>query len=1123
MSETRIGDTLLGKIKKTINDWSKTKITTPVVVVRILRPVVNTTPDDFFLKKRVKIFNEMDWLNTSSVSYDVIYGAESEVIENGGGLNSTHRLYASNTRVARLDNVIENRKKLQEGIIGIQIEEASVYGSFIQLSVADFTNEVSNTVRSNDLIFVWVFDLDDLIKRFSSTQRKFTSLISLKEFSVLIDKAIFPTSGEGVKPDFSGFVTAVHKHIQNKNRTNIEGLDLTKYFQHYSVPKGLAEEHIEKIQLKESYYQDEDDKLVGVGDAFSTLNKFFFNAIIEALKNKFISLDIGQRRFTKKLKDEYFLIRAVKDININKIENKVYLTFLKGAVTIFTIHPLILLKCIYKYFFTLIGLDVFLFPDFDIDDIIEYININEIHKKNMISVGAIYVPIIDDFSIAEEFNRIIAQNRRKAALTKLLTETDVLFTFHISGNSVIYISDHHEYISKNQALFTSEGMLKFDDDTKIYSQNIFGFTTTDIVNDMEAVKQLELINFARNNIFRTFMETIDLNTLINKNTFSLRSEKFLPVNQYVSTTLNKLRDGIPLLFLIKTLFYASTGIFEPIYTWTELERMYINGEEQELPRKILNSIRNTMWIKIDFEFKRLNNRLIVKSILRNNFISHKTTFTNEIEIKEEDILEYQSSVIRYPLSVVSMKTNEGYIIITDKEYETEDGNNYINFHPSSVLAINMNGVVSNKLPIFFNSYTMTNTSFTPSIYIEGLTTEESTVLYDFDGTPSNILTLCHQDQRYVNDVFWGKIGNRPKLIVYDNSGDTGVSYLDENGTESIILPHVFGDKKIGEDDNLNMMVAVIDYINPLSILEELNKLKTLINDDQSSESGYSEYGVFNYSQYKNMTIQFMRDKNKNKISKFMYETVLGIRENQKNMSLETFIDKILNYFYKRHMQNPTFWSRKLPTRLFVIDKYSSLELTKHQSYKELFYSFKDDCYGYLEGETLKFVPYLKNTEVTEWIYAIKMIISIYTVASRYYDELLATQSIKSSIYIPASININVGDKVFIVDDRKKIDINKVGRIKVPFVGDAKTAIGITDENVAYLPEEIRSSHRHEHAQFCWKRTIYIGDAGGTSGFTRKCYLTNNPFNWVINFEEKDLTTRLAGNIQNKLGLYEVLK
>jgi len=126
--------------------------------------------------------------------------------------------------------------------------------------------------------------------------------------------------------------------------------------------------------------------------------------------------------------------------------------------------------------------------------------------------------------------------------------------------------------------------------------------------------------------------------------------------------------------------------------------------------------------------------------------------------------------------------------------------------------------------------------------------------------------------------------------------------------------------------------------------------------------------------------------------------------------------------------------------------------------------------------------------------------------------------VKASVYIPASIDINVGSKVFIIDDKNKLDIDKVGTTAIPILGDTQTSIGIAKEGIAYLPEEMR-----ETPLFCWKRVIYVGDAGGTSGFTRKCYLTNNPFNWVINFEEKDLTTRLAASIQNKLGLYEVLQ
>jgi len=1000
---------ILGKIKGTLNDWSKTRLTTPTVVIRILRPVVKDTIENFFLnRKEVKTFKEEDWLNDNSIEYEVIYGSESEITESGQNLNSVHRLYSSTHRQtgAPVTNIIENKKQLKEGIIGIQIEEASVYGSFIQLSVADFTNDVLNNVRSNDLIFAWVFDLDDLIKRFDNPKLKFPSLISSDAFSQIIDKAILPTSeGKGITPHFSGFITAVHKHIKDKSRTNIEGLDLNKYLQHYSIPKSTPNSQVDRIELGQDA-----KKLVGKGSAFSALNSFFANAILEALKKDFIDLDIGNDIETIKYEkdgetiiNEEFLIRPIEKIDYRIGDNKVYLSFVKGSVSILTIHPLMLLKCVYKYFFHLIGLGVYMYPDFDFGNIQDYIGHDEIDNKNLISVGIIYEPYNNDEHVSKKFNDAL---RNASDLKDLLTTQKMMYSFSLSGDEILYVSEYTKHVTVNQALFTVDGQIRYDVGEPVPCEKIFGFEV-----DNSSSYYVELVNFVRNNIYRTFKETMDVNTLLDKNAYTMRSEKFLPVNQYISTTLNKLNDGVPLLFLIKTLFYTSTGIFEPVYTWTETE-----GSKS--PPKILNSIRNTMWIKIDFELTRKNNKIYVRAVLKNNFVSHRDVFSKKVEIKEEDILEYQSSTIRYPLSVMNIKTAEGYMTITDTSYITEGENNYMMFHPSSILALNLDGMVSKKLPIFTNSYTVTETSFSPSIYKSGMT-ENSSILFNKTGPPNNVLTVHHQEQRFLKDE-WNKDASSCHLIRYKNKGEENMifGYLSKNTeftSATINRDFVFGDAKIGNANNLNFNVGVMEYINPTSIFKELEKVKKLIERSGTirgsvvPEHGagnvddpvYSSYGAFDYRQYRNISINMIYDKNDNPYAKFIYEDILGLSGSNQTIKFKPFLDKVIKYFYeKAEMRSDKFWARKLPTVLWVYENRKRQgvgvgEISafwQQNLYQDIFYDFEKEYYVTGEDEPM----YLKNTEVSKYIYALKIIMAVYTAVSRYYDEHSSCESF--SIY-----------------------------------------------------------------------------------------------------------------------------
>ena len=772
----------------------------------------------------------------------------------------------------------------------------------------------------------------------------------------------------------------------------------------------------------------------------------------------------------------------------------------------------------------MIGMDLYFYPEIDLTKFLDVIDKNkDINKNNFITIGLIFK------KDAEAFDSAMTNDTE---VHSLIVRNEILYNFNFGYGNLFFVSSDKR-ITIGQLLLSSIGELYISDDNIYHAENIFNLPLPHLdAQDQPNAQAKELIDYFRHNIFNQFQDTMNIERLIHRNAYDLRSQKILSLSKYISTPLVNENTGVSFLFLLKALFFSFTGIFEPIYNYTEL--MGDTEHASQGNRKIFNSIRNTMWIRIYFEihnyledtaFTRVGTRvgdtkpkLYLKAVLKNDFVTHGTQEGNTIA--EKDILEFQENQIIYPLSTINISTSDGNILITDEGIRGQGQNWYMNIHPSSVVALDFDALsIYPELPITYNSYMETKTVSSPAIYHLNITKETKTI-YDENNFPPKTMSLNLEDLAKIPSTaktlqLIRYIHNEDK-VADDNLGVINLK-MHEECASGRKIDYIFGDDNYNYSDNHKNLVGVIKYINPVAMIEELLKLKELMG---KTDPYTDVHGAIDYSKYKDLKIVIKYDTNKNDNMKHFVEEVLEERTKTEGifkLNLEELLEKIENYFKKEgyDRDKTTFWARKLPTSVWLLENDTCgidfADVTNHHRYD---YNSDSDTFKSESQEGFA----IKSTEFSRYFYTIKFLYVIYKSISRYYDELLAAQSKLISLYIPANKVVDVADKIKITDEGLPLGktIGKTKRFGDVSVGIPETHID--GKRHIYLPEDVRDKDL-----FVWKKIIYIGDAGGTSGFTRKLYMTDNPLIWVLKFEDKDITTRLAGSIQNKLGLTEALK
>jgi len=445
-------------------------------------------------------------------------------------------------------------------------------------------------------------------------------------------------------------------------------------------------------------------------------------------------------------------------------------------------------------------------------------------------------------------------------------------------------------------------------------------------------------------------------------------------------------------------------------------------------RKIFNSIRNTMWIRIYFEIHNVDvtnvaftregrqKKIYLKAVLKNDFVTHGTQEGNTIA--EKDILEFQENQIIYPLSTINISTSDGNILITDEGIRGQGQNWYMNIHPSSVVALDFDALsIYPELPITYNSYMETKTVSSPAIFHQNIT-EETKTIYDENNFPPKTMSLNLEDlakipQRAKTLQLIRYIHNEDK-IADDNVGVINL-VMEEECASNRKIDYIFGDDNYNKSDNHKNLVGVIKYINPIAMIEELLKLKELMG---KTDPYTDVHGAIDYSKYKDLKIVIKYDIGQNDNMKHFVEEILEETEKTEGifkLNLEELLEKIEKYFKKEgyDRDKATFWARKLPTSVWLLENNEcKIDFADVENYHRYDYDSDTDTFKAESQEGFA----IKSSEFSEYFYTIKFLYVIYKSISRYYDELLAAQSKLISLYIPANKVVNVADKIKIQDD-----------------------------------------------------------------------------------------------------------
>jgi len=999
-----------------------------------------------------------------------------------------------------------------EGISGLEIQKASTYGAKIEMSFSDYKNMMYEYVNVNDYIFIWVFDLSKVDEIFSDV----TAINLFKDKKLLIKELIKlgAIKKPKISPSFGGIITRKFKSVATTSQLKIEAQDFTRIFMHYNIPRlGEKKDNQLKVQIA--------DKAVGVDyddvHTFSALHQFFVDAVRHALKNN-PSLKLESLSSIDTIPFKGTTTKAVTNkLTGEKIDkNKIHLSFVKGFVVVLKIHPVLLAEIVYKYYFHLLGYDEFVFPHIN-DKIYHEVNgirNNKTYGENFLTLGIIFSPKKDDegrFVFSPFETKAISKDTN--AFRTLITDEEILLTFNLVHQTTFYmkpsgvISSGHLALSELVDFYRKGSSTPEVDGYKILEIPKKTITNTDGSSVEVDAYINEISHITRYYTNKSFHESIGLDKLLLNNQRTWRGTDFNVTNTFVASTIHDLKKSTSIMYVLKTLLFSQHGFFEPVYDKSEIRSSLRGGDEYH----IINSIRSTMWTRIDFRVhpKLINNkitRMLLIAELNLDYITHNTkenkAFIGDDALKTEDIIEFEiNNFSDFPTLVnITSEGNKTITIINDLLGNTGK------LSPSSVLSIDSKAVLpyaEEYLPSTFNSYSITKTGFVPIAKIPA-NDRISSIIPD---TEENIYMTVHPTD--LGTITWRKMtDSNTTLIVYSpkdgSSKEAKFSTLAQN---SQLKNYLISEP---QDDSTNIqwvICGVIRYLNPRVLLSQSEDLMRKMIENQD------EITNFNYNAFNETSFIIDENKKDGRNDRFIDEVLDG--ETKKKISLLRLLDNFIHWL--KAFGNEEQWCRIFPIEMYVRDKRSGK--IDDDNFRIATYDFEKDVFKVASGGSEHSGISL---DVTRNIYLFYRMMMILNIIGRYYDETLASRATLLKLFLSAgSYDINVGDKINIKGiGRGYYDVPKLEGKITDMISSALNleALGIEptsdystgSQKVQIVPESIR-----DRDFFVWKKVLYIGNAGSTSGFTQKLLLTDNPLNWNMKFEEENITTRIAQTLRNK--------
>lgn len=301
--------------------------------------------------------------------------------------------------IGRFTTIFNNR------ILGLEVDNASVYGSKIQLSFDDFDRELSKTIRKHDIIIIHrinnrslkMIDALASMAGLGTTSASGISDLGVKYGVGTIAKLGLNTRSanfivnkflEKEVPIFSGLITNPRLVISNSIKLAIEAQDMIRILQHinteeqdrFQISEGIPK-NIDEFFL--SIDPKEDEKIEVKGDNIvkilqSSLLKILSEAVMDELKSFSSDVDASIKGFkfrtTNPLSEEGDrILNFGENVFIRPISHNLYL---------FHISPIKAIKLFIKYYTKKTGMNVFFdFDTWDTDFYQDSSIVEDIYKK----------------------------------------------------------------------------------------------------------------------------------------------------------------------------------------------------------------------------------------------------------------------------------------------------------------------------------------------------------------------------------------------------------------------------------------------------------------------------------------------------------------------------------------------------------------------------------------------------------------------------------------------------------------------------------------------------------------------------------------------------------------------
>jgi len=296
-------------------------------------------------------------------------------------LSNPTNLHTDVKLIARFSTIYNNR------ILGLEVQNASIYGQKIEMALDDFDRDLASTIRKNDIIIIHRLNnkklnmidamatLVGLGTHSPSGVKDGTVFFSEEIKSKFTDKTIklANTMADNFlvneKPFFSGMITLPQSVVGNSIKLTIEGQDMIRIMQHINteehegseikgIPKDL-DEFFRKLDLEKDAITIKGDDHISI--LHSTILKTLGSAVYEEITSYTDSNDASTNNIII-LGGQL----SQQGSQLTKFNDRIFIRGISNSMFMVHVSPIKALKLFVKYYAKNTGINTFF--DFDLWD-----------------------------------------------------------------------------------------------------------------------------------------------------------------------------------------------------------------------------------------------------------------------------------------------------------------------------------------------------------------------------------------------------------------------------------------------------------------------------------------------------------------------------------------------------------------------------------------------------------------------------------------------------------------------------------------------------------------------------------------------------------------------------------